>query len=157
LLTEAPVADRIGYYALPTVLQPDGTVFAAHMRPIKGSFPVQQMSTFGPGWLNDWQIYWRYQKPGDELDLELKGVKAGKYKIIAGYTHAADYGIVQLSVNGNPIDTYDAGVVPGDPVELGTANLTDGANVIGLTSTGKNDKSRDYAVGVDYFKLVPAP
>jgi hypothetical protein len=159
---EVPVADRIGYYAPLVVYQPDGMIEAERL-PITsgGGASAQGMMSFGPGWSQNCQLYWRGQKPGDHLELTLKGPKAGKYKVIARYTHAGDYGIVQLSINGAkigpPTDNYGEGVVAAAPLELGTADIVDGANIIALDIVGKNDKASSYLVGLDYLKLTPVP
>jgi hypothetical protein len=156
---EVPVADRIGYYAPLAVVGPDGKVEAEYLPVTKGGAGAQDMTMFGPDWSGNNQLFWTTQKSGDHLELELKGMKAGKYKMSVVYTHAGDYGIVQVSVNGTPVgtptDLYGDKVAVSPAVDLGTVDLTDGANAIGLDTTGKNDKSSNYIVGVDYFKFVP--
>ncbi len=56
---------------------------------------------------------------------------------------------------GSPVDLYSDKVAPSEVIDLGTVNLTEGANTIGLDATGKNDKLSSYLVGIDYFKFVP--
>jgi hypothetical protein len=158
---EVPVADRTGYYAPLEILQPDGKIEAEYLHASKGGADVQDMSQYGAGWSNNWQLFWRPQKAGEHLELDLKGIKAGKYNLSAAYTHAGDYGIVQLGLNGTPVgtptDLYGDKVAPAAPVDLGTVEIKDGVNTISLDCTGKNDKAGNYFVGIDYFKLVPAP
>jgi hypothetical protein len=158
---EVPVAGRVGYYTVPKGTEPDGAVEAKYLRVSQGSAGTQEMASYGPGWRSGNQLFWTPQKVGEQLGLELKDVKAGKYKISVVYTHALDYGIVQLSVNGTPVgpptDLYGDKVAPAPLVDLGTVDIKDGVNTIGLQITGKNDKSQNYLVGIDYFKLTPAP
>jgi hypothetical protein len=158
---EMPVADRIGYYAPLVLYKPDGTIEAEYLRIIKGGAGSQDMAHFGPDWSGSTQLFWMARNPDEHLELELKGPKPGKYKVLVRYTHAGDYGTVQLSINGvkvgPPTDLYGDKVTAADAVELGTADVTDGANVIALDITGKNDKSQNYYVGIDYFKFIPAP
>ena len=83
------------------------------------------MGHFGPGkWKNDEQLWWTGAKPGDKLDLALPVEPAGKYEVSVSLTKARDYGIVQFSLDGKkagePIDLYNAGVVPTGPISLGT-------------------------------------
>jgi len=158
---EVPVADRIGYYAPLPILKPDGVVEAENLRALNGGFDAQDMTSFGPGWSANTQLYWRPQKTGDRLDLQLPGMKAGKYEFSVVYTHAGDYGISQLSVNGTPVgpptDLREDGVKVAPIIDLGTVTLNDGMNTIGVTCTGKDDKAVNDIIGIDYFKLVPAP
>jgi hypothetical protein len=88
-------------------------------------------------------------------------MKAGKYEFSVVYTHAGDYGISQLSVNGTPVgpptDLREDGVKVAPIIDLGTVTLNDGMNTIGVTCTGKDDKAVNDIIGIDYFKLVPAP
>jgi hypothetical protein len=157
---EVPVADRIGYDG-PLAYEPDGIIEAAYLHVTKGDAGAQGMGNWGSDWSEDVQLMWAAKKPDDHMELVLKGPKSGKYKLFVRYTHADDYGIVQLNINGAkvgaPTDLYGEKVMAADPVELGAVNIIDGMNVIAFDITGKNDKAINYCVGVDYFKLVPAP
>jgi hypothetical protein len=68
---------------------------------------------------------------------------------------------VQFSLNGAkmgpPTDLYGEKVTPTHPVELGSADIIDGMNVVALDITGKNNNSKNYYVGLEYFKLTPSP
>jgi hypothetical protein len=158
---EVPVADRTGYYIPVNAYKADGTIEGEDMDVTDGWAEPQKMVYTGYQWSGDSQLFWRAKKVGDELKVNLQGPKPGKYKVLARYTHAGDYGIVQLSINGTPIgtptDLYGADVTVGDPIELGTVDLPGGTSVISFDITGKYDSSRGYFVGIDYLKLVPVP
>ena len=161
---EIPVADRIGYYAPLGGIDADGKVEGEFLRATKGGVDAQDMSSFSTPsmqWSDNNQLWWHPQKVGDHVELALPPIKAGKYKLSVAFTHANDYGIVQVSVNGTPVgsptDTYGDGVTVSPPVDLGTVTINDGANTLALDSTGKNDKASSYLVGIDYLKFVPAP
>jgi hypothetical protein len=97
--------------------------------------------------------------------LKLPVDKTGNYQVIVRPTKAPNYGIFQFGVDGKnmggPIDLYNKDIVPGDPVTLGTVQLTAGDHVLNITPTGKNPAvGGDQPVATfafDYVKLVPAP
>jgi hypothetical protein len=158
---EVPVAGRIGYQG-PLTDEPDGIVQADSLRVTTGNGAGGQgLEAWGDGWRHGNQLMWTTKIPNDHVEFEFKGPKPGKYKVFVRYTHAPDYGIVQFSLNGAkmgpPTDLYGAKVTPSDPVELGSANIIDGMNVVALDITGKNSKSLNYCIGLEYLKLVPEP
>jgi hypothetical protein len=158
---EVPVAERIGYYTPLVVYQPDGMVEGENLDITQGWSVVEKISAPGEKWSGDAHLILKTKRLGAHMEGELTGPKAGKYTVFARYTHSWDYGIAQLSINGtpvgSPVDLYAAKESVGDPVELGTANFVDGRNAIRWDITGKNDKSQNYLVGIDYLKLVPVP
>jgi hypothetical protein len=158
---EVPVAGRIGYEG-PLTDEPDGIVEAASLHVTKGSDAgAEGTLSWGDGWRQGVHLLWHGKQPGGHLELAFKGPKPGKYKIFARYTHAPDYGIVQLSLNGSkvgpPTDLYGEKVTPADPVELGSGDIVDGIDTFALDITGKNTNAKNYCVGIDYFRLTPAP
>ena len=74
---------------------------------------------------------------------------------------AADYGIVQLSIDGvavgAPIDLYASfWVIPTGPISLGTRHFTAGQHTLGVEITGANPAAtKNYLFGLDYLKLAP--
>ncbi|MEI2723054.1 MAG: hypothetical protein V9H26_05775 [Verrucomicrobiota bacterium] len=57
---------------------------------------------------------------------------------------------------GDPIDLYDANVVPLSGVKLGRHDLATGQHKLTLEITGANAKAvPSYMFGLDYVKLVP--
>ena len=101
--------------------------------------------------------------PGHKIDLELPVKSAGTYAISAAFTKAGDYGIVQLAVVvdgkplGKPIDLYEPapGVVHAGDVTLGTATFDAGPHLMSVVLTGKNARSTNFLVGMDWIKLTP--
>ena len=107
-------------------------------------------------------LWWRGAQPKDELVLGFEVPKAGKYQVFGRFLKAVDYGIVQLSVNGEkagaPIDFYNEGIVLSPEILLGTFDLKEGENQISATITGANDKAvKSYMIGLDYLLLKPVP
>jgi hypothetical protein len=107
------------------------------------------------------QLWWRGAQLKDELVLGFDVPKAGKYEVVGHFMKAPDYGIAQLSVNGEkagePIDFYNDGVAPSPEISLGTFELKQGENQFSATITGANDKAqKQYMFGLDYLLLKPA-
>jgi len=128
-----------------------------------GDLPNQDMLPFGDAWSGGRQLWWLVHQPGAKLDLELPVKTAGTYSLSAAFTRAGDYGIVKLAVDGEPlgkaIDLYapaPAVIHTGD-VPLGMTTLSAGTHILSITLTGRNPRSADYLVGMDWIKLTPAP
>ena len=126
-----------------------------------GDVPNQDMTPFGDAWSGASQLWWVVHEPKARLDLELPVQKAGTYAISAAFTKAGDYGTVQLSLDdkplGDPIDLYapSPNVLHTGPILLGNATLDEGHQTLSITLTGKNPKSTNYLVGLDWIKLSP--
>ena len=115
----------------------------------------------GGKWGNGSQLWWTGAKPGDKLDLALPVEKSGRFKILVQFTQAVDYGIVQLSLDGEklggPVDLYHDGVIATGELNLGTRELSAGDHQLTVEITGANPKAvQSFMVGLDYVKLVEA-
>jgi len=159
-----PVSERIGYWVKPEVYNEPGAIEGESMhtlgKPAIGAHD-QEMLGFGKKtWSNNKQLYWQSKAVGDKVDLGFEAPAAGKYEIKARLTKAGDYGIHQLSVNGQkagePLDGYADHVLAADPVSIGTFELNKGQNTLTVETTGKNDKASGYIFGLDFIKLTPA-
>jgi hypothetical protein len=93
---------------------------------------------------------------GDKLVVEFPVERAGRYAVSANLTKAADYGIVEVSVNnGEPkeFDRYNPDVKH-DQVGLGTFDLEEGNNTLTVKIVGANPKAAPRRMfGLDYIKL----
>ena len=124
----------------------------------RGTVSEQTMDPFGKGWKNEnRQIWWKGGEPGDELLLEITAAKSGKQKMIASFTKAGDYGIVQLWIDGKkvgePIDLYDTKVVHSGDIDVGVIDLDAGPHELKVTIEGKNRKSGSYLFGIDHYEF----
>jgi len=153
-----PVDQRHGYYVRPP-LEAGG--FPVLGTPA-GDVQTQDMTGFGEGkWTNNDHLWWTGAKPGDKLNLAIVVKKTGTYKLSAVLTKAIDYGIVQLSLDGEklagPIDLFNDGVIPTQPpVPLGTRQLSEGKHTLTVEILGANDKAvKGYMFGIDTFNLDP--
>jgi len=118
------------------------------------------MSGYEGDWSNGAHLWWIEAKPGDRLDLAVPVAQAGKYRLTMQLTKAADYGIVQLSLDGRklggPIDLFNNGVVPLGPILFGEQTLTAGEHKLTVEIVGANEKAvKAYMFGLDYVKLDP--
>ena len=161
-----PLSERVGYWNV--VVEPvrlKGVIEGESMKILgkTGGNPQEQdMAGFGDKWSNDAHLWWIEAKPGDKLDLALPVTKSGKYKLTAQMTKARDYGIVQLSLDGQqlgaPTDLYNPDVVPTGLVGFGTHELTAGEHKLTIEITGANEKAeKAYMFGLDYVKLEVVP
>ena len=160
----APVslADRTNYFAPPIVKKTPGVLEAEQMKVLAktgGNLQEQDMSAWGEKWSNEAQLWWTGAQPGDKLELALPVAKAAKYRLLAQFTKAVDYGIVQFSLDGKKIgglvDLFHDGVIPTGEIELGTRALSAGQHKLGVEITGANSKAvKSFMFGCDYVKLV---
>ena len=160
----SPVAveDRTNYFVqtiakpVPGLIEGEQMTALAHT----GGDPQEQdMSPWGETWSNQAQLWWTGAKPGDRLELALPVAKAGSYRVLAQFTQAVDYGVVQLRLDGEklgpPRDMFHDGVVATGELDLGTQTLTAGRHNLSVEITGANPKAvKSYMFGLDYVKLA---
>ncbi len=117
---------------------------------------------------NGCHLLWEKAGPGDKLTVEFNVEQAAEKHAWVCFTGAADYGQVQLYVNGEKtgpmIDLfYKAQVDPHnvkrmrqmEEVDLGSVLLRQGANTLTIEIVGANEKAdKQYKVGLDYLLLT---
>lgn len=160
----APVAvdERTNYFVLPAVKKVPGLIEGEQMKILAhtgGNPQEQDMSGWGETWSNGAQLWWTDAKPGDRLELVLPVAKAGHYRLLAQFSKAVDYGIVQLWLDGEklgpPMDLFHDGVIATGELELGTHVLAVGPHKFSAEITGANPKAvKSFMFGLDYVKLV---
>ena len=129
------------------------------VRKTRGSARPQKMQHFRDDkWSGVDHLWWTGGKPKDKLVLEFSSKLEAKQEVFIVLTKARDYGIVQLSVNGEnigkPFDLYSPKVVTTGIISLGSLTLKKGNNQFGLELTGRNPKAVPaYMVGLDYVWL----
>jgi hypothetical protein len=164
-----PVAQRVGYwkplvakYNEPGVIE--GEAMHVVSNPAFQHLPaVHATWTYKPGiWSGDKFLAWGTDRGSghEHMELTLPVAKAGKYKVIARFTKGQDFGIIQLTMDGNKLgdryDLYSPRLAPGDPVELGAIELAARNHVLGVKIPDKNPAVTGPALsfGLDYIKLV---
>ncbi len=158
-----PLSERIGYWTEPTSLRIKGTLEGESLKVLSktGGNPHEQPLEMGQ-WSNDTHLWWTGAKPGDKLELAIPVEKAGRYKLSLQLTKAQDYGIVQLSLDGqklnDPVDLFNRGVIPTGPLAFGIRELAAGQHKLGVEILGANPAAvKAYMFGLDYIKLEPVP
>ena len=156
--------DRTGWY-LDDATRLPGALEGEELKVIErtgGTVGPQDMAGFKGSWSNKSHLWWTRVHAGDRLTLALPVKENGQYKLIVQMTKAADYGIVQLSLDGrtlgSPIDCFNKGVVPTGPISLGSLELTKGEHKLMLEIVGANDQAvKPFNAGLDYLKLERVP
>ncbi|MFC5260526.1 DUF2961 domain-containing protein [Kribbella qitaiheensis] len=124
---------------------------------VSGTVPADpQGNCCGVSWSGGAQLWVHGTKAGDNVVLDFSVPSAGNYKLSTVLTKAADYGIADLSVDGNKLasfDGYAAAGVSTQTVDLGNATLAAGKHQLKITITGKNPAAIGYLVGVDLLDL----
>ncbi len=163
----APLVERVGYWD-DTVLAPKwvaGALEGERLQVVQrsgGVLSVQDMSGFGGEWSGDAQGWWTQAKPGDRLECRLPVSEAGRFQFEAQFTRAIDYGIVQVSLDGEnlgrALDFYHDGVEATGVLRLGEVELKAGEHPLVFEIVGANPKAVEgYMLGVDYVRLVRVP
>lgn len=103
-------------------------------------------------------LWWTDGQPGEKLAVEFDAPADGKYRVFGRFVTAHDYGIVQVSINGEPaggpMDFYTKGVQVTPEHELGTFTLQQRGNTCVLEIVGKNkNAAARYMAGLDYLRL----
>ncbi len=121
-------------------------------------YSEQGQGNFKGSWSNAAHLWVRFVKRGQYVDLLFDVNEAGTYDLVSNFTVAPDYGIVEISINDqllkDGVDLYNDHVNQ-KKIELGTAELKKGTNILRLKVIGKNEKSTGYYSGLDFIKIEP--
>ncbi|GAA1525115.1 DUF2961 domain-containing protein [Kribbella lupini] len=124
---------------------------------VSATVPVDpQGNCCGVNWSGGSQLWIHGTKAGDKVVLEFSVPSAGAYKVSSVLTKAADYGIVDLAIDGGtPVsfDGYQGAGVGTQKVDLGNATLAAGKHQLSVTLTGKNAAATNFLAGVDLLDL----
>lgn len=127
---------------------------------------IEQTGTPAPqeivGCSGDRHLWWREAEVGDRLVLAFDAPSAGRYRVLARFVKAVDYGLIRMSVNGEsaggPVDFYNNGIALSKEMDLGTFTLSAGENRLAAEIVGANEKAvKKYMFGLDYLRLEPSP
>jgi hypothetical protein len=173
------VRDLIGYLGSPTQVGlsgPKATIDPKTKR-VSGAIEGERMKIVGKtageaqaqamdGFTKDrWSgvdhLWWTGAKPGAKLELELPIEKLGRFQLEAVFTMARDYGIVQLTLDGQriggPVDLYNApDVITTGLLKFGEHDLAVGTHRLGIEMLGANPNAqKSYMCGLDFVRLTP--
>ena len=97
-------------------------------------------------WSGASHLFVRARKVGDFVEVRFPVEGDGPFKLVLHATQSYDYGILRLTVNGQPagedIDTYAKQPAPLAPVELGVFKLVDSTFTLRAEVVGKNSQSQ---------------
>lgn len=124
----------------------------------QASFVSAQGNCCGVNWSGGQQLWLFGEKAGDFATVTLDVPQDGTYDLSAVLTKARDYGIVELSVDGQKtgeaFDGYNApDVIKTDPIGFGTLQLKAGQHSLTIKVTGKAAAAAGYLAGIDYLIL----
>jgi hypothetical protein len=160
-----PLTERVGWYSAPPSVRVAGALEGESLKILErtgGNAAPQDMAGYGGNWSDQSHLWWTKAKPGDRLTLAVPVKEDGTFKLTVQMTKAVDYGIIQLSLDGaklgEPIDLYNAKVIPTGPLDLGSHELKKGDHRLTLEIVGANTKAvQSYMAGLDYVKLERLP
>jgi hypothetical protein len=119
------------------------------------SASVQEMSNYADKWSDNKHVWFRPDGPHTyTLPLELSAPEAAMPLATLWYTCAPDYGTVEMWVNGAKAaewDGYNADGVVRKSLQC-PLSLKEGANVIEVRITGKNEQSSGFMAGIDCIR-----
>ena len=126
-----------------------------------GYAKTQDMSRFSADqWSNQSQLWWTGAKPADTLTLPLPEF-TGTVDVEVVLTCAGDYGIVQLTLDdqplGPPIDLYSNSVVTTGVLSFPKITVEGKQHSLEVQMVGSNPKAkRAYMFALDYLRIIPA-
>jgi hypothetical protein len=132
--------------------------------PVATSVGKQATRMFGGDqWVAEEQIFAQNGDANGWVEWQVNDVPTGKKHAYIYLTKAADYGVVQVSINdqsvGVPVDLYAGGVMPSAAVDLGIIEFKEPTMRLRLTVVGKNPLAGPpfYQFGVQGIALAPPP
>ena len=111
-------------------------------------------------WSGGAHLWGKATAEGQGIDVAVPVAEAGSYRVKVYLTKSWDYGVLQLSIDGeplgDPVDTWSPHVVLAPEVDLGVHDLA-GEFTLGVRLVGTNPESRapHYYFGIDGIVLEP--
>lgn len=151
-------AGSTGRAAAPVAFEAEALLAAGKVVAGRGQALAQSMSGFGAGWSGGAQILWTARAVGDSLVLTFDLAQPGTYGLEIDLSHAPDYGIVDIQVDGQRStvrhDGYAPRVTTPVAVPLGRLALGAGPHRITLRIAGRSRSSDGTFAGIDRVRLV---
>ncbi len=129
-----------------------------------GRHEVQKLHEFsGARWSGNAHLWWLDGEPGDRLVVDVPVPARGRYRLLACWTTARDYGMARVFVGGQPVggafDLYTEQVRNTGLVEHGiTTEIEAGVVQLEIELVGRNAQAVPrHMVGLDFLRLVPVP
>jgi hypothetical protein len=112
---------------------------------------MQTMTTFGPTWLMDDQLFVASTSTGAEFEFLLRSDEERTSKLGVFVTKAPDFGVIRISIGDNVIEEYSlySTNVERVRIDLGDVRLTPSGTLLSFKVVDKDAQSGGYKVGVD--------
>jgi putative membrane-bound dehydrogenase-like protein len=180
-LASSEVGDLVKYLASPSQVAPRGpratideqtgrvagAIEGEELKVLSataGAARAQDMKPFAKDrWSNASQLWWTGAKPGDKLELALPVAADGIYHLELAMTRARDYGIIQLSLDGEPlggtIDLFNGPeVVTTGVLRYGPRTLRKGEHRLTVEIVGAHPQAvAAYMFALDFVRLDVEP
>ena len=159
--------ESLGVPAPPQVYRVDGAIEAETMEIVSKPADAewkQEANWWNTQWSGDAQAWFGCKHVGDAVELRCPLHCEGPTKLTLYATRYPDYGIIQVSVNGQPFggsidlcNTKDKGVAPTGPIELGIFEAIGESAVIRFEVVGSNPSAPAPGTyfGLDCLVLTP--
>ncbi|MFC5456845.1 protein kinase domain-containing protein [Prosthecobacter fluviatilis] len=132
----------------------------------RGKAEPQGMTQYHAGvWSADSQMLWSEGREGDKLTLQLPVAEAGRQRVKAVLTSAADFAVAEVSLDGRPVpgspfDQQAEEVVVSDILDWGVHDLKEGEHQLEIRLAGSHGREvvrgrGPYVFGLDYVQLEP--
>jgi WD40 repeat protein/tRNA A-37 threonylcarbamoyl transferase component Bud32 len=120
---------------------------------------IQDMAHWGrERWGNGHQLLCTAHQ-GGYIELEVPVPTSGVFQLEVRFTQAPNYGVVQVSVDGQavgrPFDGFNPAVIPSGGVEFGRVEIAHGNHHVRFTAMDKNRRSTAFLMGIDSLELQP--
>ncbi len=157
--TRAPRDDNaelgIDYFLLVPVIA-EGAIEAEKLKILAERDTNSQLQALGEQ-LSGEVHRWCPGRQGQFIDLELPVKEAGTYALVIYFVKAADYGIVEVELDGKPVggkvNCYSNGVAPSGGIGLGDVTLAAGNHTLTFRCREKDERSINYFMGIDCLTL----
>lgn len=152
-------ADRLPHFR--PMPQPEGVIEAQYMKldaPESAKVDHQDIGRDARkdgDWLNNDQLFVRGMKPGETATLTFTTTATLSGPAALFVTRANDYGIVEVSLDGKVLGSFDGYNPDIDRamVDLGEMKLDQGTHKLTVRVKGKNPESRSEVWGIDMIKV----
>jgi serine/threonine protein kinase/WD40 repeat protein len=118
---------------------------------------VQDLTFLGRQRFSNGRILLCKAKNGGFLETEIDVPRTGCYTLGIDLSQAPQFGVVQVSLDGNdlaaPFDGYHSPLVPHVRVACGKLQLEKGGHRLRFTIVGKNPRATDFQMGIDSLEL----
>lgn len=137
---------------------PNGLIEAEELSVSGDKSSVQDMAEFGPEWSGMKQLKIDIEKPGETSDIQIPDAYEHEYNLDIYATKGPGYGNYDVYINDEKVgefNGYNEEVYPGGKIQLENIKPSGETLKIVFQSTGKDDKSSGYSIGIDGFLLTP--